>query len=284
MGAQPSNTGEALSVEATLGKERGRLLDFIRRRMGNASDAEDVLQDVFCQLLASDSVLEPIENLTAWLFTTARNKIIDWYRKRRSSRLWRGAGDEEGVPQDPVALLSNPADGPDRAYWRSAFWSELADALEELPEAQREVFVAHELEGRSFKEIAERTGEPINTLLSRKHYAVRGGNRVLLRSGRRALGGDDAALECPGAFVVQRAVGEFRPGPGATGPVAHSAPRRRALVWQRRLAARAVEEALRGEASIYEPRGARAVSRGMGPALGMWPGSIRRPGSHPSEG
>jgi RNA polymerase sigma factor (sigma-70 family) len=158
-------------VEAALKKERERLLGFIRRRIGNASDAEDILQDVFYQLLVSDSVMEPIENLTAWLFTAARNKVIDWYRKRRPVRSPHAAGDHDASP-DPEDILSGPADGPERAYWRSLFWSELAEALDELPEGQREVFVAHELDGLSFKAIAERTGVPINTLLSRKHYAV----------------------------------------------------------------------------------------------------------------
>ncbi len=171
MGAHLSSAGEALSVETTLKKERGRLLDFIQRRIGNSIDAEDVLQDVFYQLLASDSVVSPIENLTAWLFTAARNKVIDWYRKRRPRRLPQATGEHEGS-LDPEGILSDPADGPDHAYWRSVFWSALADALDELPEEQRDVFVAHELEGLSFKEIAERTGKPINTLLSRKHYAV----------------------------------------------------------------------------------------------------------------
>jgi len=171
LSAQPRNAGEALSVEAALKKERGRLLGFIRRRIGDASDAEDILQDVFYQLLVSDGVMEPIENLTAWLFTAARNKVIDWYRKRRPPRPPQATGDREGPP-DPEENLFDPADGPDHAYWRSLFWSELAEALDELPEEQRDVFVAHELEGLTFKAIAERTGEPINTLLSRKHYAV----------------------------------------------------------------------------------------------------------------
>ena len=116
---------------------------------------------------------EPIENLTAWLFTVARNKITDWYRKRRPVAL-RESGDEigEGVPINLEEILFDLQDGPDRAYWRSTVWSELAEALDELPEEQRAVFVWHELEGHSFKEIAELTGEPINTLLSRKRYAV----------------------------------------------------------------------------------------------------------------
>jgi RNA polymerase sigma factor (sigma-70 family) len=141
--------------------------------MRNESDAEDILQDVFYQLAASYSVTEPIENLTAWLFTVARNKITDWYRKRRPVALHE-RGDEivEGVPTNPGEILFDLQDGPDRAYWRSTVWSALAEALDELPEEQRAVFVWHELEGRSFKEIAVLTGEPMNTLLSRKRYAV----------------------------------------------------------------------------------------------------------------
>ena len=169
MGAQPSSTGETLSVETAFKKERGRLLGFIRRRIDDASEAEDLLQEVFYQLLTSDRVTEPIENLAAWLFTVTRNKVTDWYRKRRPARPPQGTGDkEESLDRN----ISDPADGPAYAYWRSLFWSELGDALEELPEEQRDVFVAHELEGLTFKEIAERTGEPINTLLSRKRYAV----------------------------------------------------------------------------------------------------------------
>jgi len=169
LGAQSSSTGETLSVEIALKQERGRLLDFIRRRIGNSGEAEDILQEVFYQLLVSGNITEPIENLTAWLFTVARNKVTDWYRRRRPTRPPQGPDDNEGSFD---RVMSNPADGPAYAYWRSLFWSELADALEDLPEEQRDTFIAHELEGLSFKEIAERTGEPINTLLSRKHYAV----------------------------------------------------------------------------------------------------------------
>jgi RNA polymerase sigma factor (sigma-70 family) len=163
LSAQATRPGQVLAVEATFGRERRRLLDFLRRRVGDRGDAEDLLQEVFSQLLSTDSLTEPIENLTAWLFSVARNKVIDWYRARRLAR--EGARERDD-------LRSDPADGPDHAYWRSVFWSELADALDDLPEEQRDVFVAHQLEGLSFKEIAARTGEPINTLLSRKHYAV----------------------------------------------------------------------------------------------------------------
>jgi RNA polymerase sigma factor (sigma-70 family) len=165
--------GNAESIDGSVRKERKRLFDFIRRRIRNESDAEDILQDVFYQLATSYSVTEPIENLTAWLFTVARNKITDWYRKRRAVTLpVNDTETEGGGPLDLEEVLFDPRDGPDLAYWRSTVWSELAEALDELPEEQRAVFVWHELEGRSFREIAELTGERINTLLSRKRYAV----------------------------------------------------------------------------------------------------------------
>jgi RNA polymerase sigma factor (sigma-70 family) len=160
-------------IDGTVRTERKRLFDFIRRRIRNESDAEDILQEVFFQLATSYSVTEPIENLTAWLFTVARNKITDWYRKRRAVPVPdRRDAEEGGGPISLEEILFDPHDGPDLAYWRSTVWSELAAALEEIPDEQREVFVWHELEGRSFKEIAELTGESINTLLSRKRYAV----------------------------------------------------------------------------------------------------------------
>jgi RNA polymerase sigma factor (sigma-70 family) len=157
-------------LEKTVRAERRRLFDFIRRRIRDDQDAEDILQDVFYTMVTSYSVTEPIENLTAWLFTVARNKITDWYRKRRPVQL-----SEDGADAGPVNLeeiLFDPADGPDTAYWRSSVWSELAEALEDLPEEQRSVFVWNELEGRTFNEIAVMTGVSVNTLLSRKRYAV----------------------------------------------------------------------------------------------------------------
>lgn len=158
-------------LDRAVRSERKRLLDFIRRRVRNRSDAEDILQDVFYQLVTSYSVTEPIEKLTSWLFTVARNKIIDWYRKRRPESLPAEAGDLDS-PLNLEEILFDPRQNPDRVYARSLVWSELSEALDELPDGQREVFVMHELEGRSFKEIAEITGEPLNTLLSRKRYAV----------------------------------------------------------------------------------------------------------------
>jgi len=161
----------AVELDRTMRSERKRLLDFIRKRVRNQSDAEDILQDVFYQLATSYSVTEPIEKLTAWLFTVARNKIIDWYRKRKPESLPSDPGDMDS-PLNLEEILFDPRQNPDRVYARSLVWTELSDALEELPDEQRDVFVMHELEGRSFKEIAELTGEPINTLLSRKRYAV----------------------------------------------------------------------------------------------------------------
>lgn len=122
-------------------------------------------------MVSSYSVTEPIEKLTSWLFTAARNKIVDWYRKRRPEFL---PADEEdpSAPLNLEEILFDPKQNPDEVYARSLIWTELADALDELPDEQRGVFVMHELEGRSFKEIAQLTGEPINTLLSRKRYAV----------------------------------------------------------------------------------------------------------------
>lgn len=159
------------SAEAAARSQRKRLFDFIRRRVRTEEDAEDILQDVFYQLVASYSVTEPIEKLTSWLFTVARNKVIDWYRKRKPSG--PDLEDEEtGETLNLEDILFDPTQIPDEVYTRSRVWSELAEALDELPEEQREVFVMHELEGRSFKEIAALTGEGTNTLLSRKRYAV----------------------------------------------------------------------------------------------------------------
>ncbi|TLY31854.1 MAG: sigma-70 family RNA polymerase sigma factor [Ignavibacteria bacterium] len=165
-------------VDRTVRSERRRLFEFILRRVNSREDAEDILQDVFYQFVASYSVTEPIEKLTSWLFTVARNKIIDWYRRKRpvysiSQSIPDSEGnDAAGGPLNLEEILFDPRENPDRMYARSMVWSQLGEALDELPEKQRLVFVMHELEGKSFKQIAEITGEPINTLLSRKRYAV----------------------------------------------------------------------------------------------------------------
>jgi RNA polymerase sigma factor (sigma-70 family) len=174
-----NRTQAAAAADAAFRSERKRLFDFIRRRVRTEADAEDILADVFYQMVASYSVTEPIEKMTSWLLTVARNKIIDWYRKRKPES-FRQRTDESVLPQNlplnlPLNLediLFDPGQNPDVLYARSLVWTELADALEDLPDEQRDVFVMHELEGKSFKEIAEITGEPVNTLLSRKRYAV----------------------------------------------------------------------------------------------------------------
>ena len=174
-----NRTQAAAAADAAFRSERKRLFDFIRRRVRTEADAEDILADVFYQMVASYSVTEPIEKMTSWLLTVARNKIIDWYRKRKPES-FRQRTDESVLPQNlplnlPLNLediLFDPGQNPDVLYARSLVWTELADALEDLPDEQRDVFVMHELEGKSFKEFAEITGEPVNTLLSRKRYAV----------------------------------------------------------------------------------------------------------------
>lgn len=148
-----------------------RLFGFIRSRVRNDADAEDVLQDVWYQL-SRVTYSEPIEQLSGWLFRVARNRITDLYRKRSNDSLEElGYEDEDGVWQIKDILLSTP-DTPETEYIRQAFWEELMAALDDLPEAQRNVFIWNELEDQTFQEIADRTGENIKTLISRKRYAV----------------------------------------------------------------------------------------------------------------
>jgi RNA polymerase sigma factor (sigma-70 family) len=147
-----------------------RLLGFIRKRVTNEADAEDVLQDVFYQFIGNT---QPIEQLTAWLFTVARNKITDRQRKHKPEALEDLFGSEETEEGfNWQELLFEGGDNPEREYLRSLFWEELNTALGELPAEQRDVFVKHELEGVPFKDLAEQTGETVNTLISRKRYAV----------------------------------------------------------------------------------------------------------------
>ena len=159
------------SLQKAVTAERRNLFDFIRRRVRTEEDAEDILQDVLYQLVANYSVTEPIEKMTAWLFRVARNKSIDWYRKKKPESLPHDANNP-GEPLNLEDILYDSSMNPERLFARSVVWSELSDALDDLPEEQRDVFVMHELEGKSFKEIAQETGEPVNTLLSRKRYAV----------------------------------------------------------------------------------------------------------------
>lgn len=154
-------------------RERSRLGNFIRRRVPDPGDAEDILQDVFFALVEANRLLMPIEHVTGWLFTAARNRITDFFRKKKPERF--GDLNASGEAGDALAfeeLLPSPDAGPEELYTRSELLDELEDALDDLPKEQREVFIAHEFEGRSFKEISAATGVSVNTLLARKRYAV----------------------------------------------------------------------------------------------------------------
>jgi len=154
-------------------REQSRLRNFIRRRVPDPRDVEDILQDVFYELVEANRLLMPIEHVTGWLFRVARNRIIDLFRKKKPDSLSdQAAADDEGEVLRLEDLLPSPDAGPDALYMRSVLLDELELALDELPAEQREVFVAHELEGRSFKEMSTETGVSVNTLLARKRYAV----------------------------------------------------------------------------------------------------------------
>jgi RNA polymerase sigma factor (sigma-70 family) len=160
-------------IEDVLAREGGRLRSFIRRRVADAADVEDVLQDVLFELVRANRMLVPIEFVTGWLFRVARNRITDLFRKQKPEA-WADAGgvDEMGEPRLLEEMLPTPEDGPEAMAMRRALLDELERAIGALPEDQRAVFVAHEIEGLSFKEIAEETGVNVNTLLSRKRLAV----------------------------------------------------------------------------------------------------------------
>jgi RNA polymerase sigma factor (sigma-70 family) len=160
-------------IADVIAKERGRLRSFIRRRVANDADADDLLQEVFAELVEAYRLLMPIDFVTGWLFRVARNRITDLFRKKRPEAFGDASQkDEEGDLLDVEDLLPSPEAGPEAQYIRTLLLDELQQALAELPTEQRDVFVAHELEGRSFKEPAAETGVSVNTLLSRKRYAV----------------------------------------------------------------------------------------------------------------
>lgn len=162
-----------LRISEVVEREQSRLRRFIRRRVADPRDAEDILQDVFYELVEANRLLMPVEHVTGWLFRVARNRITDLFRKKRPESFSDAAGaDEADEPLRFEDLLPSPAAGPEALYARGVLLDALELAVEELPREQREVFVAHELEGRSFKEIAAETGVSLNTLLSRKRYAV----------------------------------------------------------------------------------------------------------------
>lgn len=169
--ATPTMAEQDKRITETISRERGRLRDFIRRRVPDASEAEDILQDVFFEYVEAYRLPEPIEQVGAWLFRVARNRIIDRFRKKREVQLPEAAEDEDGGRWLDEVLPSSDA-GPEAIYLRGVLLEELAAALGELPKEQRDVFIAHELDGRSFKELAEESGVSLNTLLARKRYAV----------------------------------------------------------------------------------------------------------------
>ena len=160
-------------ISETVEREQTRLRNFIRRRVADQRDAEDILQEVFYEFVEAYRLMKPIEQVSGWLFRVARNRIIDLFRRRKpgslSDPVTVGDDGEELLLQD---LIPSRELGPDAAYARSVLLSELDDALDELPDQQREVFIAHEVEGRSFKDLSAETGVSVNTLIARKHRAV----------------------------------------------------------------------------------------------------------------
>ena len=160
-------------ISEAIDRDKTRLRNFIRRRVADPSDAEDILQEVFYELVETYRLMKPIEQVGAWLFRVARNRITDLFRKRKPGASTNDpVVAEEGELLTLEDLLPSRDAGPEAAYARTVLLEELEDALAELPEEQREVFLAHEIEGRSFKDLAVETGLSVNTLLSRKHYAV----------------------------------------------------------------------------------------------------------------
>jgi RNA polymerase sigma factor (sigma-70 family) len=160
-------------VSETVERESSRLRNFIAKRVDDAAEAEDILQDVFYELVAAARLTEPIERVGAWLFRVARNRIVDRFRKKRSVTFSDAAimGEEGEMPR-LEELLPSPDAGPEAAYVRTLLLAELRDALTELPAEQREAFIAHEIEGRAFSDIAAETGVSVNALILRKHQAV----------------------------------------------------------------------------------------------------------------
>jgi len=160
-------------ISEVVKREGSRLRNFIRRRVADPRDVEDVLQDVFYRLVEANRLLMPIDHVTGWLFRVARNRITDLFRKKTPELFSDTAvAGEEGELLQIEDLLPSPDAGQEALYFRNLLLDELELALDELPDEQREVFIAHELEGRSFKELAAETGVSVNTLLSRKRYAV----------------------------------------------------------------------------------------------------------------
>lgn len=161
-------------IGTELVRQRNKLLSFIRKRVPDSDEAEDILQDVFYQFIESYRLMKPVEQAGAWLFRVARNKITDRFRKKKPERLELIAGgrDENNEPLLLADLLPSDTDSPETKMMNEMLMEELTGALDQLPIEQKEVFIQHEVEGKSFQEIADETGTSINTLLSRKRYAV----------------------------------------------------------------------------------------------------------------
>ncbi len=160
-------------IAEVVSQQRSRLRNFVRKRVPNEADVEDLLQEVFYELVEANRLLMPIEHITAWLFQVARNRITDLFRKKKPKLFSDAAGeDEDGELLQLEDWLPSPDAGPEALYIRNALLEELEDALDELPDEQRQVFTAHELEGRSFRELSAESGVNVNTLLARKRYAV----------------------------------------------------------------------------------------------------------------
>jgi len=166
-------TGQDRRIAETIGREQNRLRNFIRKRVNDIDDAEDILQDVFYEFVEATRLMKPIEQVSAWLFRVARNRIIDLFRKGKPTvSMDDPIVSAEREPLTFEDLLPSPDAGPEAAYARTVLLDELEAALDELPDEQRDVFIAHEIEGRTFKELAVETKVSMNTLLARKHYAV----------------------------------------------------------------------------------------------------------------
>jgi RNA polymerase sigma factor (sigma-70 family) len=162
-----------LQISEVIAEEHARLRNFIRKRVPNEADVEDLLQEVFYELVEANRLLMPIDYVTGWLFRVARNRITDLFRKKKPVSFTDAAfEDEEGELLEIEDLLPSSDAGPEALYLRNRLLDELKSALAELPTEQREVFIAHEFEGRSFKELSAETGIGVNTLLARKRYAV----------------------------------------------------------------------------------------------------------------
>ena len=173
-GAEGITSDQNRRISEALAREQSGLRQFIRKRVPDQDEAEDIFQEVFYELVDTYRLMKPVEQVGAWLFRVARNRIVDLFRSKRPSVLGNDSmiATDDGETQQWEDLLPSPDAGPEAAYARAVLLEQLDAALEDLPEEQRDVFVAHEIDGRSFKELSEATGVSVNTLLSRKRYAV----------------------------------------------------------------------------------------------------------------